>query len=149
MPNQYCRRTVNERIRSRVGDAIARRVDRRLGYLTARVYWRKPGSDFVNKEAHYPWCEIPVWEFIDTGLASDGADGQEFVSEKKERTLDMRINKTWAVENRDMIQRFEYSVIYEKQCEHKACSFVGFEAKDADTHARLQLREVLIYSYHD
>lgn len=139
--------TLNERLR-KIDDRIAQ-VDRRLGDLTARVYYRLPGTDFARKQQHFPWCEIPIWEFTDTALANDGAGGEDFMPEQKERTLDVKVNKTWILEHRDKIQRYEFSVVYERQTEHKLCSLMGFAASDKDTHGRLQLREVLLYSNHN
>ena len=130
--------TVNQRLR-RVGDRLAK-IDRRLGYLVARFYWRQSGIDLDGNQ--YEWAELPVWKVDDNGFGSGDADSQSFGSESKEKEFTIKINKDWWESNRSSELRYEYGFRLRATDNLLPCALTGESSSDGDTFSTLNFREV-------
>ena len=131
-------KTVNQRLR-RVGDRLAK-IDRRLGYLVGRFYWRQSGVDVNNIQ--YVWAELPTWEVKDNGFSGDDADGQSFGSESKEKQFTVKINKDWWEANRGSELRYEYGFRLRDGDNLLPCALTGESSSDGDTFSTISFREV-------
>lgn len=131
-------KTVNQRLR-RVGDRLAK-IDRRLGFLEARFYWRSSGTNEFFQP--YEWQEIPSWNVSNNGFgATDGGD-QVFIGEQKERSFSVKVNKDWFEAHRGNELRYEYGFRFADDDALKPCSFLNHSANDDDTFSTISFQEV-------
>jgi hypothetical protein len=135
-------KTVNERLRG-VGDRLSG-IDRRLGYLVSKVFYRQQGYNPFNS-LNYSWIELPVWKFVDNGFSTQEASDQDFMSQAQERSLTITINKTWWELNRDRLYDYDYGILVRPKAlneRYVIASLTDAQAKDEDTFATLSLKEV-------
>lgn len=131
-------KTVNQRLR-RVGDRLAK-IDRRLGFLEARFYWRSSGTNEFFQP--YEWQEIPSWNVSNNGFgATDGGD-QVFIGEQKERSFSVKVNKDWFEAHRGNELKYEYGFRFADDDALKPCSFLNHSANDDDTFSTISFQEV-------
>ena len=130
--------TVNERLR-RVGDRLSK-IDRRLGFLEARFYWRSSGTNEFYQP--YEWQELPLWSASNSGFgATDGGD-RVFIGEQKERSFSVKVNKDWFEAHRGNELRYEYGFKFSDTDELKPCSFLNHSVNDTDTFSTISFQEV-------
>lgn len=131
-------KTVNQRLR-RVGDRLAK-IDRRLGFLEARFYWRSSGTNEFYQP--YEWQELPLWSASNSGFgATDGGD-QVFIGEQKERSFSVKVNKDWFEVHRGNELKYEYGFKFSTDDTLKPCTFLNHSANDADTFSTISFQEV-------
>lgn len=132
------RKTVNQRLR-KVGDRLSR-IDRRLGFLEARFYWRRSGVDSILQP--FLWEEIPSWKVSGGGFGSTDGDSQAFIGEQKERSFSVEVNKDWFDTHRGNELKYEYGFKFGNDDVLKPCTFLNHSANDADTFSVISFQEV-------